>query len=969
MSFIENLEASLHQGFIDQEKTSYGNYKPKLLINNKEKNENVLATLLEELNHCQSFLFSVAFITESGLATLKSHLLDLKRKGIKGRILTSTFLNFNQPKVFRELLKVTNIEVRLANIAGFHSKGYIFEQSSHYSLIIGSSNLTAQALKANYEWNVKLTSHGNGEIISHFNQQFEDVWENAQPLTEEWITTYERDYTPPTTFSNPEKVAELPVPYQVNPVQEAVKIEPNKMQKAALQKILAVREAGEERGLVVSATGTGKTYLSAFDVRRFAPKRMLFVVHREQILQKAKSDFMRILGGIESDFGILSGSSKQSSARYVFATIQTISKEENLKQFDPAAFDYILIDEVHKAGAKSYLRVIDHFKPNFLMGMTATPERTDEFNIYELFNYNVAYEIRLQEALEEDMLCPFHYFGVTDLEIDGEVTDEAVILTKLVTEERINHILEKIHYYGFSGDRVRGLMFCSRKEEVGRLSRALNERGLRTVGLTGGDSQEERIRQVERLENGELDYILTVDIFNEGIDIPSINQVVMLRQTESSIIFVQQLGRGLRKHNSKDFVTIIDFIGNYRNNYLIPVALSGDRSQNKDNVRRHVKDTSYIKGISTVNFEAVAKERVFSSINSSNLTQFKLLREAFIELKNRLGRRPMLVDFVTNHSIDPKVLVQKPYFNYYQFLLKVKEIEPSLSDYENSVLTMFSQEILNGKRLHEIILLELLLKSKTVSMENYMYQLSMANCELTQEVLNSVKRIFNLDFFTQNARVKYGQQSIIKLKNNEFFLNEDLRMSLATNTFFREMVIDIGKSARQLNSKYNRDKSLTLYEKYTRKDVCRLLDWDKDETSTVYGYRVKHNTCPIFITYHKRKEVESNINYEDKFLSPEILKWFTKNNRTLASEEVKAIIRAQELGITIHIFVQKYDKEESFYYLGKAIPDQRSVEQTSIFDKKGKELPIVTMNLNLEQSIEYQLYDYLVTNEDQKSTT
>ena len=395
------------------------------------------------------------------------------------------------------------------------------------------------------------------------------------------------------------------------------------MQEAALEEIQAVREAGRDKGLIISATGTGKTYLSAFDVRRFKPNRMLFIVHREQILKKAKSDFQRILGGIEEEFGILSGTNKQTNAKYLFATIQTISKEETLYQFDREAFDYILIDEVHKAGAASYHRVIDYFQPQFLMGMTATPERTDDFNIYELFDYNIAYEIRLQEALEEDMLCPFHYFGVTDLEYNGEIIDDATILSKLVTEERVNHMLEKIQYYGFSGDTVKGLIFCSRKDEAQKLSIALNEKGFRTVALTGDDSQEEREHRVNQLENGVLDYILTVDIFNEGIDIPSINQVVMLRQTQSSIIFIQQLGRGLRKHDSKDFVTIIDFIGNYKNNYLIPIALSGDKSQNKDNVRRRTIDTSYIKGVSTVNFEEIAKKQIFKSINNSKLTALK----------------------------------------------------------------------------------------------------------------------------------------------------------------------------------------------------------------------------------------------------------------------------------------------------------------------------------------------------------
>lgn len=762
--FIQNLEISLRKGFIDQHYGKSARHKPQLLVNNHHKNENVLTTLSHELQHCESFIFSVAFITESGLATLKSIFWDLKKKGVKGRILTSTYLYFNKPKIFKELLKIDNIEVRLTDIQGFHSKGYIFKHKDYYSLIVGSSNLTAHALKVNYEWNIKLSSHENGEIVYHFNNQFEEVWQCSQPLTELWIKKYEQTYIKSTEEQAVEQVIEFPGQYEINSIENALKIQPNKMQQTALKEIESLRKSGVDKGLVISATGTGKTYLAAFDVRRFAPKRMLFIVHREQILNKAKEDFKKVLGGYDHEFGILSGTNKQTDAKYLFATIQTISKDENLTYFDKEAFDYILIDEVHKAGAHSYLKVIDYFKPKFLMGMTATPERTDDFNIYELFNYNIAYEIRLQEALEEDMLCPFHYYGVTDIEYYGELIDDSTILSKLVTEERVNHMIEKINYYGFSGESVKGLIFCSRKEEAEKLSSALNEKGFRTVALTGDHSQEERALRVTELEEGLLDYILTVDIFNEGIDIPSINQVIMLRQTQSSIVFIQQLGRGLRKHHSKEFVTIIDFIGNYKNNYLIPIALSGDQSLNKDNIRRHMKDTTYIKGVSTINFEEIAKKQIFQAINKSNLTTLKMLRDAYIALKNRIGTVPYLTDFIINNSIDPVVVVGKT--NYYQFLKKMKEDTPHLSDYENKILTMLSQEVLNGKRKHEMILLQLLLNNKSVSYDDYIKTLDEENCYYDEATLKSVQRVFNLSFFTKSDQKN--------MENNQLFTSQTM---------------------------------------------------------------------------------------------------------------------------------------------------------------------------------------------------
>ncbi|SFT19167.1 DUF3427 domain-containing protein [Paenibacillus sp. BC26] len=943
---------------------------PKLLVNNPKKNESILTPVLEELSQCQSFMFIVAFVTESGLATLKAQLLDLSRKGIKGRLLTSTYLYFNHPKVFRELLKIKNMEVRLSDLKGFHSKGYIFINELQQSLIIGSANLTAQALKVNYEWSVKLTLNPDAEIIHQITNQYEDVWLESSALSEEWIMNYEKAFI---QYSAKKIIEELSVEILSDKkISNSIpSIEPNKMQRYALQRIDEIHQANKQKALIISATGTGKTYLSAFDVRRYNPKRMLFIAHREQILLKSKSDYFSIVGGDDKDYGILSGNSKCDQAKYVFATIQTISKTDVLSQFDPECFDYILIDEVHKAGAASYRKVIDYFKPRFLMGMTATPERSDDFNIYQLFDYNVAYEIRLQEALEEEMLCPFHYFGVTDFEHEGQIIDDTTVLGKLVTDERVNHMIEKIEYYGFSGQIVKGLIFCSRKEEAIMLSGMMNARGYRTVPLTGDDDINQRELQIQALENGEIEYIITVDIFNEGIDIPSVNQVVMLRQTQSSIIFIQQLGRGLRKHDTKDFVTIIDFIGNYKNNYLIPIALSGDKSMNKDNIRRKMKDTSYINGISTINFEEVAKEQIYKSINNSNLTELKKLRDAYIELKNRIGRTPKLYDFITNNSLDPLVLLDS-HDSYYKFLKRINEVVSELSVFEEKILAMLSTEILPGKRKHEIVLLELLLQQETVSYEDYLHALQQSNCRVDEATLASVERVLDLSFFVTAQREKYGNKPISTLiDGKEFILNEEIKNKMSKNSYFHESIIDILECAKAKSSDYDGSSLLTLYQKYTRKDVGKLLNWGSDESSTMYGYKTKHNTCPIFVTYHKDDDIESGIKYEDELLSPQVLKWFTRRNRTIHSEEVKKIIDAKENGIEVHIFVKKDDDEggSDYYYFGKATPVPASVGQTIMKSKTGKDEPVVFMNMILENPVESRIYHYVKTGNTSSSIT
>ncbi|WP_422659857.1 DUF3427 domain-containing protein [Paenibacillus sp. EC2-1] len=955
---IQHLNNSLSWAFINHEQESLDKYKPKLLVNNSETSNYVLTPLLEELDHCRSFIFSVAFITESGLATLKSHLADLKMRGITGKILTSNYLNFNQPKIYKELLKITNVEVRLTDLNGFHAKGYVFKHEGYSTIIMGSSNLTAAALKSNYEWNVKLTSFKHGGLLEQFQSEFEKVWNKAIPLTDKWIDAYQILYEE-VQKANQKNHNVLPMIPEV-PQTLFSSISPNKMQQSALRNLKDLRRSGEHRGLVISATGTGKTYLSAFDVRNFAPDRMLFIVHREQILQKAIIDYQRIIGGKDSDYGILSGTSRDMDAKYLFSTIQTISKSTTLTGFDPESFDYILIDEVHKAGATSYLKMIDYFKPKFLLGMTATPERTDDFNIYELFDYNIAYEIRLQEALEEDMLCPFHYFGVTDFEYNGQTIDDTTMLSQLVANERVSYLIEKIEYYGYSGEAVKGLIFCSRKEEAIQLSDILNVRGYRTVALTGDDSQEERIRCVTDLEAGQLDYILTVDIFNEGIDIPCINQVVMLRQTQSSIVFVQQLGRGLRKHSDKEFVTIIDFIGNYKNNYLIPVALSGDKSQNKDNIRRHMKDTSYIKGVSTINFEEVARQQIFRSISNSNLTALKILRESYFQLKNRLNRIPRLMDYTENDSIDPLIFTDE-HASYYHFLQRIKESVPHLSEQEQKYVVMLSAEVLNGKRRHEIVLLELLFNREKVSYEEYVYALKEHGCSTDTETIDSVKRVLDMTFFTEPTRKKYGDTPVVVFtQNKQFSFHPAMTNSLQNNSYFKDLFSDIIQTASRISEQYVCNEQLTLYKKYSRKDSCKLLNWHSDESSTMYGYKTKHHTCPIFVTYHKHDEVEASTNYQEEFVNSEVLKWSTRSRRTLESEEVRTIIEADRRMIDLHVFVKKDDAEGTeFYYLGKAHPDRNSAVQGSMLDKNGDSISVVHMNLILERSVESKLYGYL----------
>lgn len=959
--FEDQLDQSLKYGFIHNIKYQNNLYAPKVLINNPANGEYVLTEIQNELKKAQSFCMNVAFVTTSGIGMLKTQLLDFANRGGKGRILVSSYLGFNDPDALYELLKLKNVEVRITREEiKMHAKLYIFNHKSAQSVIVGSSNLTHSALKMNYEWNVKLTSTDNGDFIKRTQSDFNQIWNQSIQLTDESIEDYRRNRG---TVVLTEKVTET----EGTATSEYPVIVPNKMQKEAVEAVTQLRMKGASRALVISATGTGKTYLAAFDVKNYRPKRMLFLVHREQILRDALASFQKVIGFNDAEAVIYRSGEDLTDKKYVFATVQSLSKNENLDLLSSQLFDYILIDEVHHAAANSYQKIMNHFKPDFYLGLTATPERTDGQNIYELFHYNIAYEIRLQDALSEDMLSPFLYYGVTEMrKEDGELIDEKEDFSRLVTSERVDHIIEKIRYYGVSSETTRGLIFCSRNSEAAELAEELNARGYRTVALSGKNSQEEREAAVEQLEKGILDYILTVDIFNEGIDIPSVNQIIMLRNTESSIVFVQQLGRGLRKHPHKNFVTIIDFIGNYKNNYLIPIALYGDQSFNKDNYRRKLGQYHQLNGITTVNFEEVAKQQIYDSITQTKLSSIANLKKIYLDLYNRLGRTPMLYDYYRNRSLDPVIFFEDSRFIHYGDVIYKfepnQEVYVDFDETEAGILRMIAFELLNGKRPHELLLLKLLIRNKgKVSKENFKKFLSANKAEYSDRLLQSVERVLTLEFFTKQSIDKY-KEPLIALNKDDYVLSDWFKKALTKKPFFN-LVVDSIKTGLARSTKYKAGYTLAgleVNQKYSRKDVLRLLLWDKDESSTVYGYRIKHQTCPIFITYHKAQDISETTKYEDKFINERLLHWYTRSNLTTNSKEVAQIIESAQRAIDLHIFVKREESEGSdFYYLGQAHYIQNSAQDHKI-GEVNNEKPVVTMDLSLEDPITYELFHYLV---------
>ncbi|WP_436942168.1 DUF3427 domain-containing protein [Staphylococcus xylosus] len=958
-NLLEDFNQSLHKGFIDRTISHKGNFMPKLLINNKD--ENVLSTIINELYKCNSFTISVAFITESGLASLKSHLYDLDQKDVHGKIITSNYLGFNTPKMYKELLKLKNVDVRLTDVNGFHAKGYVFNHENYASIIVGSSNLTSNALKVNYEHNILLSTQKNGDLVYNIKTQFDELWYKSTPLSDTWIREYELIYND-RSLKNPLYKIEKQSVIQ-NHIKEAVKIEPNVMQKEALHSLDQLRKSGKDKSLIISATGTGKTILCALDVRNFNPNKFLFVVHNEEILQKAIEEFKKVLPfSKDEEFGLLTGKHKETGAKYLFATIQTLAKDYIFNQFDQCHFDYIVYDEAHRSAAKSYQKVFNYFTPDFVLGMTATPERTDNLNIFEMFDYNIAYEIRLQKALESELLCPFHYFGVTDYIHNGKSTDDFSSLTNLTSNERVKHILEKTQYYGYSGEELKGIIFVSRKDEAKNLANKLTLHNVPSVALTGEDNTEKRQKAIEQLKSGEINYIVTVNLFNEGIDIAPVNQIVMLRETESSIIFIQQLGRGLRKSKNKEYVTVIDFIGNYEKNYLIPIALSGDQSQNKDNYRRFLTSNTALMGVSTINFEEVAKRKIYDSLKQVKLSAASHIKQAYNEVAERIGRIPLLMDFIRQNSIDPSVIYSKDssYKNYNDFLVKSKKIEEHLNRNENRNLTFLSREIAPGLKNVDHTILKAIIK-RPHKLNELLTVAQIVDPNVTLEDVQTTLKILDYSFFSNTINKTYGKP-IITISNDEVTLTNSFAASLK-KTVFQIYVEDVIELAEYNNKTHqNNQNGLIIYNKYTRKDFVKLLNWKSDESGVINGYKFGNNTLPIFITYHKDDNISDNTKYEDEFLSPDELKWYTKSNRKLDSPEVQKILAHQKNNVDMYIFVKKEDvlDGKEFYFLGKAHYLEGTAEQSKMPNENKDN--IVAMTLSMETPVKDEIYRYILEN-------
>jgi len=977
----------------------------ELIINEKAKFRNFFIYLKQELLNCKKFYFIVSFIRYSGIQLLISTLDELEKQGIQGEIITSVYLNITDSKALRKLLSYKNIKVKIYNNSSesFHTKAYLFEKEKYHSVVIGSSNISQSALYSAEEWNVKLTDSSFFNIYGKSLNQFEKLWHSneAIELTQDFIDEYEK-YKKSVNVQNT-------FDYRKTKIEQENEFVPNSMQKRVLQKLKETRINGNKKGLVISATGTGKTYLAAMDIKQFfeinsntenklfkindkkskiSNIKFLFIAHREELLENAINVFSKILKIDKNEFGRIYGGLKEIDKSIIFASIQSLRNCYN--EFKTSFFDYIIVDEFHHSMSDSYLKTLSYFNPKFLLGLTATPKRMDGKDILSLCDYNVVDEIGIKEALEEDLIVPFHYFGVNDYTINYDNIpykngkyNEKILLENLLLNTRTDYIVEKINKFGFDGDELSAVAFCQNIEHAFFMKEEFSKKGYKSAVITANTSSNERSEILEKFKNKKIEILCVVDILNEGIDIPTINLLLFLRPTMSSTIFIQQIGRGLRKAKNKDFVTIIDFIGNHKKDYLLINYFSSEVDNKdtlftkKEKIINEIKNQfSNIPKSCYVELDRVCQNRIIEKIEKINFNSKNILKELYLDYKQEIGKSEdeflQIADFDTNIEL------------FQELCLKMHSFYNAQLQFENSKIFENENEK-NPLNTTEIEFLEYLEKKITL-VEPFTfliidYLATGKEYINNSDLLNKYKEFFDIkrnfekyyllnrifEELTEDEILEknlYGYKFSKKYKN--LFLNKKLNEKNNMKSQQKENKLNFINRLKQLIhlglNEFKRndldefnENILISYKEYKRVELQILLDSKVPKGSWRAGYANTEKDICLFATIDKTHIFQENLKYDNSLFADDIIQWISQPKTSHNSSVGQMFIHHKEKGFKVHIFIRKYafmngNKTNPFIYLGNAkYYSSQGDKPMKILWKLDKKIP---------QKLIYELYKF-----------
>lgn len=910
-----------------------------------------LDKIKDNLRKCHTFSFSVSFIKKAGLILLFKDIEAAVNRGAKGRIITSTYQNFTDIESLRMFFslqsKFENFECHLDydcfhdkgySTLGYHSKGYLFEFDNSVELIVGSSNITRYALLKNIEWDVLVNEDKSSPVYIQALSEFEDKWSQTHSLNHEIINLYANKLN----FA----IERWDMDYDLS----TANIKPNFMQRKALKELNRYRAVGTSRALVVAAAGSGKTYLAAFDALNFNPGRLLYVVHEGSILKKSLETFQDVFGNNVS-YGMYAGSNKDYEEDFIFATVQSLtgrmergSEHRNYELFKKDDFDYIIIDECHHASADTYKMLMNYFEPEFLLGLTATPERLDNEDVFGLFDKNVPYELRLRDAIINGLVVPFKYFGIRDEMINYGLSksEERKMIAQLATAEHCDFIAKEIAEHRTEG-KLKALAFCRTTAHARMMCEAMSEH-FKCAYLTGRNDIGERIKAYNDLQNDEsdLEILFTVDILNEGVDIPGVNMVLFLRPTESSTIFIQQLGRGLRKYNNKEYVTVLDFIGNsYKRSVQIAFALSS-LSQNfvveKRLMMNLVRDNFSALGLNDygveINIDDLSKEEIIEYLENENFNALGYIKQDYFNFKKYINSEyyPKHMDYLNNDcapDLNRFMSIKiggKKTSSYYRFLQGIEETNlPSFSDDQVSFINYLSG-LLPLVREYEYVITRFLLE-RDISIDELKYFAS-------EEIKN-----FSVEEFNHALKYMMKDRAII-ISDNKISLN------CLIDDDLKEYVLDLIEYGLK---KYYVDYTdcndmFVLWNSYRMDQVQRKRCIDPGYTAVGTYYDDSGNVF-IFASIHKDASTAEHLNYNDKFLESALFQW--ESMAGLSVKDEQRLINSK----CAYLFIRKVKDEHGitlpFTYVGKGVM------------KNPRVLPKAKRTILFDIEMENELPDYL----------
>ncbi|TDL32015.1 DUF3427 domain-containing protein [Jeotgalibacillus sp. S-D1] len=874
---------------------------------------NMLSELKKEIISSDSIDMLVSFIKWSGLRIILEELKTFTEGGGRLRVITTSYMEATDYKAIQELSKLLNTEIRISydvQRTRLHAKAYLFKRNTGFSTAyIGSSNLSNPALTSGLEWNVKITEKDSFDVLKKCEATFESYWNDKE--FKAFNGENEEDNLTLKLALEKSKVAEESVQYLFD-------IQPYYYQKEILEKLQAEREVHHRnKNLLVAATGVGKTIISAFDYKRFrkvngGKAKLLFVAHREEILKQSLNTFRAILR--EPNFGdMLVGTQQPSSLDHLFVSIQSFNSKELRKHTEGRFYDFIIVDEFHHAAAVSYQKLLKHYQPQILLGLTATPERMDGKSVLSYFDDHIAAEMRLTEAVNQKLLSPFQYFCVTDT-VDlsnlkwarGGYDTKQLENVYTSNHLRSSQIVQSVQKYVTDISEVKGLGFCVSIAHAQYMADFFNKSGIPSISLHGGTDRKFRQEAQQLLVSGEIKLIFVVDLYNEGIDIPEINTVLFLRPTESLTVFLQQFGRGLRLSEDKECLTVLDFVGQAHRNYSYEEKLRALIGKSKHSVMYYVENGFFNlpKGC-FVQLEKQAKEYILRNIKAGANTKGNLVVK-LRTFQHDTGKPITLKNFLEHYHLDVYEFYGGNRNRSFSRLLVDAGIAEDFTYEGEQWLTSRLPNLfhLNSRKLLEFL-------------KDYME---------TGEVIGKEEELMLNMFYYSFYQAHPEKEELSSIK-------EGIEKVLEDRTFKEEIkqIVEVlydSLETIELKPDFTFPCPLQVHSRYSTAQVLAGFDYNNEAQSPAFREGVKYfkdkNLDIFFITLNKsEKDFSPSTLYEDYAINDKLFHWQTQSRVTEKSATGQRYIHHRQTGNKIALFVREYKKEKGsipspFVFLGTA---------------------------------------------------